>query len=75
MVAARPSSEHVSQRLAIEQLGDQVGSRAVGPDVVHRQNVGMIEPAGRCGLQREAAQALSIGRVQRRVGPLRLRRD
>ena len=59
----RPSTEHGSQCLAIEQLGYEIGSRAVGTDVVHRQNVRMIEPAGCGSLLREAVQPLSIGRV------------
>jgi hypothetical protein len=33
----------LAERLAVEQFRDHVGSAPVGPDVVHRKDVGVIE--------------------------------
>jgi hypothetical protein len=55
--AAQPRSE----RLAFQQLGDDVGSTVVGADVVHREDVRMAELAGRTGFQLETPQPSRIG--------------
>ena len=49
------------ERLAFQQLGDDVGSTVVGADVVHRQDVRMVELAGRTGFQLETSQPSRIG--------------
>ena len=46
----RPALQSFPQRRALEQLADDVGRSIVLADVVHHQDVGMVEAAGGAGL-------------------------
>jgi hypothetical protein len=53
----------LAQRLTFEQLRDDVRRMVVGrADVVNREDVGMIEHAGRAGFLLETAQAIGVCR-------------
>ena len=55
-----------AQRLALEQLRDDIGLALEGADVVDRQDVGVVQGPGRLRLLLEAAQPLRIARERRR---------
>ena len=54
-----------AQRLALEQLRDDVRRALVAADVVDGEDVGVIERAGGARLLLEAAQAVGVGRERR----------
>ena len=58
----RLSSESLAQRLSLQQLRDDVGSAFVRPDVVHRENVWMVERAGGARFLLESPQTRFIMR-------------
>jgi len=62
----RAPADDAVQRLAVEQLGDDVRLRVVRADVVDRGDVRMFERRGRARLLREPAQALDAVRDPRR---------
>ena len=62
---SEPRGHAVAERLALQQLGDDVGRAVVLPGVVDGDDVGMVEDAGGPGLLLEAADAV---RGRRRVG-------
>ena len=66
-----PAREHRPQRLALEQLLDDVGRAvaAIRPDVVDRGDVRVVEDAGGPGFLLEAAQAIRVLREGRRAEP------
>ena len=55
-----------AERLAFEQLGDDVGSAVVAADVVDREDVRMIEHPGRARFLLEASKPIGI--VSERAG-------
>ena len=57
------------QRLAFEQLRDEVGRALVVPDVVDGEDVRVVEEAGGAGLVLEPVAAGRIGGYARRAGP------
>ena len=56
----RRGADARAQRIALEQLGDDVGRAVVGADVVHAEDVGVIERADRARLLLEAAEAIRV---------------
>ena len=56
----RPVSDPVGQRLAFEQLHDDVGLIFVLSDVVDRADVGMIQGRGGPGLSFESVERRSV---------------
>ena len=62
----RAAAERAAQRLAVEQLGDDVGPPVGGADVVDRDDVRVVERGGGARFQLEAVEALRIGREARR---------
>ena len=61
-----PVGERLTQRRALEQLGDDVGLIVVGADVVDGEDVGVVQGRGRAGFLLEAAQAIGIAGPERR---------
>ena len=61
---ARPQA--LAQRLALEQLGDEVGSALVVPHVVDDEDVRVVEEPGGAGLVLEAVAARRVGGDARR---------
>ena len=61
-----PSAEQLAQRLAVEQFRDDERHAAVGADVEHRHDVGVIERGRGTRLVLEAAQALGVASHIRR---------
>src|SRR4029077_9693265 len=53
-------AQTLAQRVALEQLGDHVGRAGVLTDVVHRENVWMIERRGGARFLLEAVHALAV---------------
>ena len=53
----------LAQRLAFEQLGDQIRRPIVGTDVVQREDVGMVQRRGRARFLFEALQRFGVGRA------------
>ena len=62
----RPAAHPFAQRLSFEQFGDDIGRRAVDADVVDRQNVRMVQAAGRSRFLLEAAAPIRIVHERRR---------
>ena len=58
----RAAGNALAQRLAFEQLRDDVGGALVVTRVVDREDVGMVEQARGAGLLLEAAQPVGVGR-------------
>ena len=58
-------SETVAQRLAFQQLRDEVGRPVVIADVIDGEEVGMVEHPGRARLLFEALQLLLIAQRDR----------
>ena len=58
--------QRLAQRLALEQLGHDVGNAGVRAHVVHHENVRVIERASRLGLEREPPQPFVVGGEGRR---------
>jgi hypothetical protein len=56
-----PGGEPAAQRLALEQLGDDIGKALVRADVVDRHDVGVVQDAGRSRFLLEALQAVAVG--------------
>jgi len=54
------------QRLAVQQLRDDVGLALVGSDVVYGDDVGMVERGGGPRFLRETAQTVEVVRDPRR---------
>ena len=61
-----PGRERRPQRLALEELLDDVRRAVVGADVVHGREVGMVQNAGCLRLLLEAAQPVGVLRERRR---------
>ena len=59
-------SERLAQRRSLEQLRDDVRLIVVGADVVHGEDVGVVQDRGRTGFLLEAAQSNGIAGPQRR---------
>ena len=57
-----PGAQPIAQRLAVEQLRDEVRPAVGCPDVIKRQQIRMIECAGRACLLLESPQPVRIGR-------------
>ena len=62
----RAAGERLAQRRALEQLGDEIRLIVVGPDVVDREDVGVVQDCGRAGFLLEAAQPNGIAGPERR---------
>ncbi len=58
----RRAVDPLAQRLALEQLRDDVGCTLVSADVVDREDVGMVQHPGRACFLLEAAQSIGIRR-------------
>ena len=56
----RPAREQLAQRPPFQQLADDVGNAFVGADVVHRQDVWMVEAARGLRLVLEPPQPLGV---------------
>ncbi len=56
----RAGGEHLAERAALEELGDEVGGAVVGADVEEGEDVGVVEGAGEAGLLLEAAEAVGV---------------
>ena len=61
----RAVGERLAQRRALEQLGDEVRLIVVGPDVVDREDVRVVQGRGRAGFLLEAAQPAGIASPER----------
>ena len=61
-------AEQVAQRLALQQLADDVGGAVVRAGVVDGEDVGVVQRRGGAGFLVEAAQAIGVGRVGRAAG-------
>ncbi len=59
----RAALQPLLQSLALQQLGDHVGHAVLGADVEHREDVGMVEGAGRARLVLEAAKLRLVGQA------------
>ncbi len=57
-----PGTQPFAERLSFEQLAHHVRSSIVGSDVVHGQNVWMIQGCYRAGFALEALQAVGVRR-------------
>jgi len=56
----RPALEQLAKRIPLEQLGDQVAGLTVMPELVNRQDVGVVERGDGAGLALEALQPLGL---------------
>ncbi len=56
----RAVSEHVAQRLALQEFADDVRTALVRAGVVDGENVGVVQRGGGAGFLIEAAQAVSV---------------
>ena len=56
----------IAERLALQQLRDDVGRAVLVPDVIDGQDVRMVQRRGRLRLLREPAEAIRIGSEARR---------
>jgi hypothetical protein len=65
VAAQRTGVDALPQALSFEALGDEVRDAAMLADVVHGEDVRMIERAGAAGLVGETPQPLGIRRVVR----------
>ena len=61
-----PSRHALAQRLALEELGDEVRRAGVGAEVVDDEHVRVVERARRAGLLLEPAQPVGIRGHRRR---------
>ena len=68
----RTFAQALAQRSAFEQFFNDVGSGPLKPDVINRNNVGMIEGCRRASFLLEAAEKI---RVVARGGPNQLQGD
>ena len=59
----RPAVEPVPERLALEELGDEVGDAVVAPDVEDGEDVRVAEPPDRLHLDLEPADPVGVGRA------------
>ncbi len=57
----RPAVEAVPERLALEELGDEVGDAVVAPDVEDGEDVRVVEPPDRLHLDLEPADPVGVG--------------
>jgi len=62
----RAAGQALAQRLPFQQLGDQVRLAVVGPDVVQREDAGVVQRRDRPRLLLEASQSLRVGDELRR---------
>ncbi len=53
--------EHLAQRLAVEQLLNEVVGPVLVPDIEYRRDVRVVQPGGGAGLLLEAGQPLRVG--------------
>ena len=58
--AQRTVSQPFAQRLAFQQLRNDIGRAVIFADIEDRKNVGMVQRGGRAGFLREALQAFGI---------------
>ena len=58
----RAGVEHVPQRVAVEQLRHHVRHAALGADIVHDEDVRMVQRGGRARFLLEALHAIGVGR-------------
>ena len=65
----RPGPQALAQRLALQQLGHDVGRALVRADVVDGEDVGVVERAGGPRFLLEAAEALRVVGDARAAGP------
>jgi hypothetical protein len=56
------AGDELAQRIALEELGDDVGSAVVGPRVVDGENVGVVQGGDGAGLALEESEARGVGR-------------
>ena len=68
-VREAPAREHRAQRLALEQLLDDVRRALVDPDVVDGRDVGMVQDARGPRFLLEPAQPLRVLRERSPAGP------
>ena len=61
----RASRQLLSQALSLHVLADEVSHALVLADVVHRENVGMIQRAGRTRLGGKPIEPMPIVRIDR----------
>jgi hypothetical protein len=62
----RPGSETAAKGFALQELGDDVRRAVVGPDVVDRRDVRVVQESRGSGLLLEAAEAIRVRRERRR---------
>ena len=56
----RGAADHLGQRLALQQFGDQVGHAEKRAHLIYSQNIRMIQRCGRLGLLLKPQQAFGI---------------
>ena len=58
----RATPRPLSKRLAFEQLGHDERRTAISADVVHREDVRVVQRRGRAGFLLESMEAIDVGR-------------